>query len=50
VLTDVMNNGSQGTQGFIQVQAAQGIAWVETPSTPLLYAKGGRVYMEDLVD
>jgi hypothetical protein len=46
-LTDVMNNGMQGTQEFIQVQASRRIkaphpmcvgcimiAWVETPSTP----------------
>jgi hypothetical protein len=44
---------TQGTRGFIQVQASQRIialrpmctscimiAWVKTPSTPLLYAKG----------
>jgi hypothetical protein len=47
VLTDMENNGTQVTQGFIQVQAFMGIkilrpvcvsciiiAWVETPSTP----------------
>jgi hypothetical protein len=47
VLTDVMNNGAQGTRGFIHVQASQRvivlrpvcigcimIAWVETSSTP----------------
>jgi hypothetical protein len=53
VLTDVENNGTQGARGFILVQASQRIialspmcvgctmiAWVEIPSTPLLYAKG----------
>jgi hypothetical protein len=47
VLTNVENNGMQGTQGFIQVWASMRIktlrpvcvdcimvAWVETPSTP----------------
>jgi hypothetical protein len=62
VLTDVMNNGMQGTQGFIQVQVSHRIialrpvciscimiAWVETPSTPPFICLGGRVYIEDSV-
>jgi hypothetical protein len=62
VLTDVMNNGTQGTQGFIQVQVSRRIialclvcvgcimsAWVETPSTTPFICYRGRVYIEDLM-
>jgi hypothetical protein len=62
VLTDVMNNGTRGSRGFIEVQASRSIialcpmcvgcimiAWVETPSTTPFIDYGGRVYMEDLV-
>jgi hypothetical protein len=50
MITDVMNNGTQGTQGFIQVQASRRIialhpvcvgciiiAWVKTPLYPSFY-------------
>jgi hypothetical protein len=36
VLTDVKNNGTQGTQGFIQVQASVGIKILHLVCTGIL--------------
>jgi hypothetical protein len=62
VLTDVINNGTQRTRGFILVQASRCtialrpvcvgcimILGSRPPLPLLLYAKGGRVYLEDPV-
>jgi hypothetical protein len=61
VLTDVENNGTQGTRWIIQVRASMRIKtlrpvcvdyiiihWIETPSTPPFIGYGSKVYKEEL--